>query len=308
MGKPFPIFIDFKAGRVSLPVDIYLLADNTGSMSDEISTVKRQFQTLINAVGRARQFKDPHFGVGSYQDEEDKDTDSGFRHLQSMTSLAQKAVNKFVAEAGGDRDEANLVALYKLATEKKIGWREGSRKIVVYFGDVPGHEPTCGAFGTIDRRDVTDALKKKKISVIAISLSKENFEAKPSPFTACIRSRPAEGKQASFIVKETNGELLDANSDDLVATITRGVIDLASTFTVDLSDCKGKVESTFVPSLPLTLPQGTTRTVRQTISVPERFCDSSTITDRFECSMKYLESGVLLPPTVLVVKKVKGCT
>lgn len=310
VGKPFPIFVDLKAGRVQMPIDIYLLADNTGSMTRTVPKVKEEFTKLINAVSDAPQFKDPYFGVGSFHDEKDGGTDFGFRHLQRLTSsraLAQQAVNKYVAENGGDTDEANLVALYKIATEDKIGWRKGSRKIVVYFGDAPGHEPTCGPFGTLNRNIVADALNKKNISVIAVSLSPSYFDDKTSSLPGC-RGPPGAENQAQFITSQTNGNLLDATYKNLVTAISQGVVNLASTFTVDLSDCNGKVESSFVPSLPLTLPQGTTRTVTQTMTVPEKFCDPDTIKDKFECTVKYLESGVFLPPTTLVAKKVKGCS
>lgn len=47
-----------------------------------------------------------------------------------MKFSAQAAVDRNVAERGADRDEANLVALCKVAEDARIGWRGSSRKVV----------------------------------------------------------------------------------------------------------------------------------------------------------------------------------
>lgn len=129
----FPIYVKLEANRKELPVDIYFLADNTGSMSAAISIVKSRVFEVIEAVKGDRRFAEPRVGVGAYKDEGSSGTDERFIHLQSITSneiLAQAAVDRNVVERGADRDKANLVALCKVAKDARIGWRGSSRKVV----------------------------------------------------------------------------------------------------------------------------------------------------------------------------------
>lgn len=307
VGKPFPIFINFAANRKSLPVDIYFLADNTGSMASAISTVKRRFFEVINAVKADPRFEDPKFGVGAYQDESSPRTDEGFIHLQSLTSdsaIAQAAVNRYVATGGGDRDEANLVALYKVAKDARIGWRDQTRKVVVYFGDVPGHEPTCGSFGTLTRERVVDELNKNSISVICVSLDTGIFDSAPITVFKC-SGTPAGSGQASFITSRTKGNLQNGDATTIVDKIKDGIAVLTSTFTADISDCNGKLVTTFGPNLPLTLAPNMKQIVTQTVEVPASFCGG--ISTAFTCTVKYQESGVGLDPTTIVARKIRGC-
>lgn len=308
VGRPFPIYIEFKANRKSLPIDIYFLADSTGSLREEIPKVKNRFSELIDAVKEDSRFNTPRFGVGAYQDERTAGTDEGFIHLQSLTSdssIAQAAVNRYVSLGGLDRDEANLVALYKVAKDARIGWRSNTRKVVVYFGDVPGHEPTCGSFGTLTRQRVVDELNREEITVIGVSLSTSDFDIAPSPLPGCPGPQAGSG-QATFITSRTKGNLQMGDENTLVDKIKDGIAVLTSTFTADISDCNGKLVTTFDPNLPLTLPPGSSKIVKQTLEVPASFCGG--ISTSFTCSVKYQESGVGLEPTTLVAKKIKGCS
>lgn len=314
----FPFFIKFEA--IPLPVDVYLLADNTGSMSRAVPAVQREFGKLISEIREDSRFMKPRFGVGSYQDETTSGTDFGFKNRQSFTDnadLAQAAVGTYVADGGGDRDEANLVGLYKVATDPSIGWRNASRKIIVYFGDVPGHEPTCGDFGgatRLTRNEVVAALEKKRISVIGISLNNtagvNTFDIAPSPNPECPEptSKAAPG-QSKFITDSTRGVLRQGSADNIVRDITAAINQLPSTFTADISDCMGKLTSVYEPNLPLILAPGASEEVKQTVSVSEDICprDGSGVGPEFRCEIKYLESGVNLPPTIIRAKKIIGC-
>ncbi|CAN8063411.1 unnamed protein product [Agarophyton chilense] len=124
-----------------LKTDMYLLSDGTGSMRLAIGTAKERALDIMNVFGTRSNVR---FGVGMFRDE--KDLNHGFINQQPITNnkyLIRQAINAQSALGGGDADEANLVALYKIATDSSIGWREGSGRILLYFGDYPGHEPTC---------------------------------------------------------------------------------------------------------------------------------------------------------------------
>lgn len=309
---PFPFFVRFEAKP--LPTDIYLLADNTGSMGGTIATVKREFAKLITEVGEDSRFTKTRFGVGSYRDERTSGTDFGFTNIQPFTEdtkLAQAAVNRYVAINGRDRDEANLVGLYKVATDPSIGWRNASRKIVVYFGDVPGHEPTCGDFGgatRLTRNEVVAALEKKRISVIGISLNEGTFNSAPESSLGCSDSAVnTDSGQAKFITDSTRGVLREASGNAIINEVVTAINQLPSTFTADDSDCMGKLKSVYEPNLPFILAPGAKGQVKQTVSVPREFCPTDGSGPEFTCEIKYLESGVNLPPTIIRAKNIIGC-
>jgi hypothetical protein len=82
------------------------------------------------------------------------------------------AVNTWSASDGGDIPGGQLFALQQIA-DPAIGWRPGSKRIVVWFGDAPGHDPVCaaisGATADVTEATATMALVGAGITVVAIS-------------------------------------------------------------------------------------------------------------------------------------------
>ena len=153
--------------------DVYLLADTTASMTPIISAVQAGIDTVVN-------FPFPPFdlawGVGNYKDFPIPTPNPyAFLHqLAPTTDLAAvtTAVNTWSAADGSDIPEGQLYALTQIATDPAIGWRAGSKRILVWFGDAPGHDPICTAIsGTADITEgtATNALVGAQITVVAIS-------------------------------------------------------------------------------------------------------------------------------------------
>lgn len=82
----FPIYVELEANRKELPVDLYFLADNTGSMSAAISIVKSRVFEVIEAVKGDRRFVEPRVGIEAYKDEGSSGTDERIIHLRTITS------------------------------------------------------------------------------------------------------------------------------------------------------------------------------------------------------------------------------
>jgi hypothetical protein len=120
--------------------DVYFLADTTGSMGNIINAVKAGATTILNTL--TGMFPGMAFGVGNY-----KDFGSGdpycFQHQVNIGGAAGPGINNWSASGGGDGPEGQLFALNQIATLPTIGWRPGSRRILVWFGDAPGHDPIC---------------------------------------------------------------------------------------------------------------------------------------------------------------------
>lgn len=151
-------------------LDIYFLADTTGSMSSIIAAVKAGVPNIINGIPAGN---DIYYGVGNYKDFDSSDP-YAFQHqlnpTNPITNLAaiQGAINTWSASGGDDTPEAQLYALDQLAQPPggSIGWRTNSKRIIVWFGDEPGHDPSGGATLASD----IAKLKTEDISVIAISV------------------------------------------------------------------------------------------------------------------------------------------
>lgn len=126
--------------------DIYLLADTTGSMGAILTAVQDAADELVDTI-LATPNVDTRLGVGNYKDFNTTDP-YGFQHQLNPTTddvAIKDALNDWSAAGGSDPPEAQLYALTKIATDPSIGFRSGPdvKRIVVWFGDRPGHDPVC---------------------------------------------------------------------------------------------------------------------------------------------------------------------
>jgi hypothetical protein len=154
--------------------DIYLLADTTGSMGTILDAVKTGIASIVNDGGLAP--FDLAWGAGNYKDfPVPASSPYAFEHQLAPTpgvAAVSAAVTTWTASGGVDTPEANLFALHQVATDPAIGWRSDSKRIVVWFGDAPGHDPVCAAIS--GGSDVTEAsatadLVGASITLVAIS-------------------------------------------------------------------------------------------------------------------------------------------
>jgi Integrin beta chain VWA domain len=154
--------------------DVYLLADTTGSMGPIIGAV----QAGIGAVVADPAFApfDVAWGAGNYKDFPiPASSPYAFQHQLAPTVGATDvtlAVNAWSASDGNDIPEGQLFALQQVATDPVIGWRPDSKRILVWFGDAPGHDPVCAAISgvaDITEATATAALVAAGITVVAIS-------------------------------------------------------------------------------------------------------------------------------------------
>ena len=305
--------VDLTANPVE--TDFYMLFDATGSMGRSIDSAKANATKILNVFGTRPNVA---FGVGFYRDDVEPGLPlGGFVNVQGITPIRNKkgdpiesgedkirdAIDGLVATGGGDGDEANLVALYKVATDPSIGWRKNSRKIIVKFGDWPGHEPTCVLPGlTLTRTNVVAALNALKITVIVVDFF--DLDRAPSAFR-CPGSSPAGTGQGSFIASNTGGyRVTGRDRTSLCEAITDGLENLKKTFDVDETECAPYLDSKHDPSLPVELSPGESTFVENTFKILPSICDGGS---KFTCRYKYTESGASLPDINVEFVKIKGC-
>ena len=151
--------------------DIYFLADTTGSMTPAIANVKANAADILSTVDA--QASDPRYGAGDYKDFPIPTGSYAFNNPAPIgaAATASAAISAWSASGGADGPEGQLFALHKLATGA-AGFRADSTRIIVWFGDAPGHDPVCNALsheGDLTEASVTAELVAAGIRVIAVS-------------------------------------------------------------------------------------------------------------------------------------------
>ena len=129
--------------------DVYLLADVTTSMDPVLDQLKTDASFIVNALASATS-TDIALGLGSYRDFINLPfLPQPFVPQVAVTKNAATVIagiNDWVAAGGGDPPESQFYALWKLANDPIAGFRPGAKRLVVWFGDSPGHDPICSGF------------------------------------------------------------------------------------------------------------------------------------------------------------------
>ena len=142
-------------------VDVFFLADTTGSMGSAIANVKSNISSIVASTSSLGNVQ---YAVGEYKDVGDSYVYRLDQSLTANNSLINAGVNLLSANGGGDYPEADLYALTRAASET---YRPGSARILVWFGDAPSHDPSLGA----TQASTIAALNSVNIKVEAISLT-----------------------------------------------------------------------------------------------------------------------------------------
>lgn len=295
--------IDISAPPVQ--TDLYVLADTTGSMNEAIGTAVLKARDLVKVFGDRENVA---FGVGRYEDE--RDLDSGFGHMLKISKDDRqviRTIRKWRTVDGQDVEEANLVALYRIATEDRIGWRQGARRFVVYFGDAPGHEPTCYNGMPITRQTVIDAMNKKNITVVAVNFGDLDMAPRSWPINGCGGSKGAPAGQATAITSATGGAIVSSNDQSkLIELIEKALSLVIRTYNVDDTDCRDKLDSVHTPPFPLVLQPLQKASVKHTIRIKPDVC--TTDPKGFFCEYTYTERGAnIFGGTQFQFLEIDGC-
>jgi len=221
------IEVTIPAQAIGEKVDVYFLADNTGSMFPAIASVQAGATTIMSTlVGMGL---DVQFGVGNYRDFTDAPIFPAYQNQLSITgnqAAVTSAINNWSASGGGDLPEAGLYGLQQAASA--AGWRPGAKRFMVWFGDAPSHEPICAAVWgggfDITRATVINTLTTgpnagaNSITVLGISVSSGPGldVASSGGYPGCPSTGPA--GQATAITTATGGSLSVGINPSAVAT------------------------------------------------------------------------------------------
>ncbi len=251
--------------------DIVLVADSAGSMGPALASVQSAMTSIVGQVQATQPAAE--FAVVDYKDTVDgskiftRDTD-----LTASAATVQGAVNSLSASGGGDTPEAQLNALWEIGSGgNAITYRPGSSRIVVWFGDSSGHDPSNGH----TLADAEASLEGVSARTIAINVNSGEGDG-----------LNATG-QATAITNATGGTFLSSvNPSDVSTAILNGLQNLPAEMT-STSTCDTGLSVGFTPSLPQTVPSGTNLVLDEAISVAADAPQGSTLT----CTTKFLING-----------------
>jgi hypothetical protein len=242
--------------------DIYFLADTTGSMGGVLAAVQagaNNILTTLNGMGL-----DLMFGVGNYKDFPPA-APSPFTHQLSPTNIAASitaAIGAWTATGGGDIPEGQLLALDRLAEPPggAIGWRAGAKRIIVWFGDAPGHDAICTAITglpPITEASVTAKLVAEQIVVLAISTATPGLDDNPVPistdYTGTCGAPGGAAGQGTRLATATGGAFVTGINP---ATIVTTIISLVTAAVSGINNVKLVPSATIAPFIVSITPAG----------------------------------------------------
>lgn len=116
-------------------LDLMFIVDATGSMSDEMVFLQKEFTGISEAVGNGN----TRYSVNFYRDEGDEYVTKCYDFTKNVQEL-QKQLNSEIATGGGDTPEA----VDKILEESilKSNWSDDSVKLAFMIFDAPPHEGT----------------------------------------------------------------------------------------------------------------------------------------------------------------------
>lgn len=243
--------------------DLVLLADTTGSMGGAITNVRANANAITGDVLAAQ--PTAQFGVAEYKDFGDPVPFKVNQGITGDTAAIQAGTNQWVASGGGDFPEADLNALYELATGA-VTFRPDGTRIVAWFGDAPSHDPSGGH----SLADTIAALKAANVRVVAVNVGNLDLDG-----------------QATAITEATGGVLLNnVPSNQVSQAILAGIKSIEVTVTPHVTTCDPQLTLTNAPAS-AAVTSGDVATFTETIAAAANAAPGT-----YHCSVDYLVDGV----------------
>ena len=246
--------------------DIVLLVDRTGSMGSAINGVKANMSGLVAAV--EAEAPDAQWAVASYCDVGEPNPFLLHSDLGDDTTTTVNAVNGISLCSGGDGPEAQLNALWQIGDGgDAVSFREGSTRIVVWFGDAPGHDPSLGH----TEADATGSLTAAGIQALAVSVGANQLDGTG---------------QATRITAATGGTFYaGVTPAELSATILAGLTNLPVEVGASAT-CDTGLTATLEPAT-LTVTSGEDAVFDETLTLAADAPQGETLT----CEVEFMLNG-----------------
>jgi len=121
-------------------LDLALVIDTTGSMSDELEYLKIEIDSIARSIHQMFPNVDQRYALIVYRDQGDQYVTRTYDFTGSLEGFRSTLSQQFAA-GGGDYPEAVHLAL---AEAGRLSWRrDGTARVLFLVGDAPPHEPFC---------------------------------------------------------------------------------------------------------------------------------------------------------------------
>lgn len=163
------IFLPGASAALPSSLDLLLVIDATGSMSDEIEYLKVELRSIAQSIAEAHPQVDQRYGLVVYRDRGDDYLTRRFDFTSSLEDFI-KTLGEQSAGGGGDYPEAMEAAL---ADAEGLSWRKGNvARVSFLIADAPPHIEHYGAtLGSVER------LREKGVVIYPIAASGAASEA-----------------------------------------------------------------------------------------------------------------------------------
>ena len=208
----------------SAKVDVFFLADTTGSMGATLTSVQSGAAAILSGISG---LGDVAFGVGEYRDVGDAFVYRLNQDITTDTAAVQTGINAWVASGGGDWAEGQLYALYQVANT--AAWRPGSTRIVIWFGDAPGNDPSVG----VTEAQATAALLSNMIKVMALDVGYLNYYDQAQRIAGATNGQYYSGINVTQIVTDIQNAII--SSFATYSTVSLGTSLVPTGLTVNIS-------------------------------------------------------------------------
>ncbi len=197
-------------------LDLIFCIDVTGSMEDDIASVKAAASNIVNSISA----KTDNYRVAiiAYRDWDDT---AGYAMFEDYAFSADKGtiianINRLSVGGGDDEPEAVLEALMRAIDSRSVGgWRNNVNKQIILMGDAPPHNPS--------REGLTPAI-----------VAQAAWDADPVVIQAVVvgnyGSYSAEAVEAfRDLAERTNGNFFEADDAEAVPEVLQKTIEVIKT-------------------------------------------------------------------------------
>lgn len=160
-GQQVTLLADQAAGAVR-KLDLMLVVDTTGSMSDELRFLQTELKSVVGALVRRHPELDVRVGFVFYRDEGDEYVTSTTAFDGRMERI-QGALAQQYATGGGDYPEAMDQALIRAVGQN---WRPDAVKSLLLVADAPPHDDKVGRTWLAAR-----VAREKRIQITPVAAS-----------------------------------------------------------------------------------------------------------------------------------------
>lgn len=161
--EPLDLIIPEAPHNLPEALDLMLVIDTTGSMTDELNYLIAELKSIVGEVRAAHPQVSIRFGLVVYRDEGDQYVVRSFDFTDSLDEM-QDQLSKQRASGGGDYPEAMDQAL---ATALEAQWRDGNTARMLFLvADAPPH--TEKMMTTFEHAQIA---RQKDISIFPLAAS-----------------------------------------------------------------------------------------------------------------------------------------